>query len=42
MDLQPPPEEVTKPFYGRRGWWVLDFSSSFPSQVERLLRGDRP
>ena len=42
MDLQPPPEEVIKPFYGRRGWWVLDFSSSFPSQVERLLRGDRP
>jgi len=42
MDLQPPPEEVAKPFYGRRGWWVLDFSSSFPSQVERLLRGDRP
>ena len=42
MDLQPPPEEVIKPFYGRRGWWVLDFSASFPSQVERLLRGDRP
>jgi hypothetical protein len=42
MGLQPPPEEVAKPFYGRRGWWVLDFSSSFPSQVERLLRGDRP
>jgi hypothetical protein len=42
MNLQPPPEEVTKPFYGRRGWWVLDFSSSFPSQVERLLHGDRP
>ena len=41
MDLQPPPEEVVKPFYGRRGWWVLDFSASFPSQVERLLRGDR-
>ncbi len=42
MNLRPPPEEVTKPFYGRRGWWVLDFSASFPSQVERLLRGDRP
>ena len=42
MNLQPLPEEVTKPFYGRRGWWVLDFSASFPSQVERLLRGDRP
>ncbi len=42
MNLQPPPEEVTTPFYGRRGWWVLDFSASFPSQVERLLRGDRP
>jgi cation transport regulator ChaB len=42
MNLQPPPEEVAKPFYGRRGWWVLDFSISFPSQVERLLRGDRP
>jgi hypothetical protein len=42
MNLQPPPEEVTTPFYGRRGWWVLDFSASFPSQVERLFRGDRP
>lgn len=42
MGLQPPPEEVTGPFYGRRGWWVLDFSASFPSQVERLVRGDRP
>ncbi len=42
MNLQRPPEEVTTPFYGRRGWWVLDFSASFPSQVERLLRGDRP
>ncbi len=42
MSLQPPPEAVTKPFYGRRGWRVLDFSSSFPSQVKRLLRGDRP
>ena len=42
LNLQPPPEEVTRPFYGRRGWWALDFSSSFPSQVERLLRGDRP
>ena len=41
MSLQPPPEDVTTPFYGRRGWWVLDFSASFPSQVERLLRGDR-
>ena len=42
MDLHPPPEEVTDPFYDRRGWWVLDFSIPFPSQVERLLRGDRP
>ncbi|HQT95309.1 MAG TPA: hypothetical protein PK435_11790 [Thermoanaerobaculaceae bacterium] len=40
MNLQPPPEEVTKPLYGRRGWWALDFSASFPSQVEHLLRGD--
>ena len=39
--LQPPPEDVVQPFYGRRGWWTIDFSSSFPSQVERLLRGDR-
>lgn len=42
MDLQPPSDEVTTPFYGRRGWWTLDFSASFPNQVERLLRGDRP
>lgn len=42
MGLKSPPEEVTKPFCGRRGWWALDFSASFPSQVERLLRGDRP
>ncbi len=41
MGLQPPPEDVAKPFYGERGWWTLDFSASFPSQVERLLRGDR-
>src|SRR5664280_1116860 len=31
MDLHPPPEEVTNPFFGRRGWWALDFSASFPS-----------
>jgi len=42
LGLQPPPEEIAKPFYGRRGWWTVDFSGSFPSQVERLLRGDRP
>jgi hypothetical protein len=42
MNLQPPPEEVTKPFYAKRGWWAVDFSGSFPGQVERLLRGDRP
>ncbi|MDD5562375.1 MAG: hypothetical protein PHQ91_01550 [Thermoanaerobaculaceae bacterium] len=42
MSLRPPPEAVTGPFYGRGGWWVIDFSASFPSQVERLLRGDRP
>ena len=42
VGLQPPPEEVVKPFYGKREWWVIDFSSSFPSQVERLLRGARP
>jgi hypothetical protein len=41
-NLQPPPEEVTKPFYAKRGWWAVEFSSSFPGQVERLLRGDRP
>ncbi len=42
MNLQPPPDDVAKPFYGKRGWWTLDLSASFPSQVERLLRGDRP
>ncbi|HVN75457.1 MAG TPA: hypothetical protein VMT19_04005 [Thermoanaerobaculaceae bacterium] len=42
IQLEPPPEDVAKAFYGRRGWWTLDFSASFPSQVERLLRGDRP
>ncbi len=41
MGLEPPPEDVAKPFYGERGWWTVDFSASFPSQVERLLRGDR-
>ncbi len=41
MDLQPPPEDVAKSFYGERGWWTLDFSRSFPGQIERLLRGDR-
>ena len=42
VGLQPPPDEVVKPFYGKRGWWTVDFSASFPGQVERLLRGDRP
>jgi hypothetical protein len=42
MNLQAPPAEVAKPFYRKRGWWAVDFSSSFPGQVERLLRGDRP
>ncbi len=42
LALQPPPEEIVKPFYGRRVWWTVDFSASFPSQVERVLRGDRP
>ncbi len=41
LALQAPPDEVTKPFYGERGWWAVEFSGSFPSQVERLLRGDR-
>jgi hypothetical protein len=40
--LEPPPEEITKPFFGRSGWRVPDFSRSFPAQVRLLLRGDRP
>lgn len=42
MDPQVPPEDLTKPYYGKRGWWAIDFSRSFPAQVRLLLRGDRP
>ncbi len=42
IGLQPPPDKVARPFFGERRWWVVDLSASFPSQVERLLRGDRP
>ena len=41
LELQPPPDAVLQPFYGRRGWRPPDFSLSFAQQVRRLLRGDR-